>query len=99
MAPRQTSTQPINTPSQNRRKATQRERLLTGMIAAAVRDGYAGANVSAVIAEAGVSRPTFYDYFVDRDDCFLAALAHVHERLGMEIRGAVESQAPQDALK
>src|ERR1700733_912081 len=45
------------------RKSTQRERLLNGMIEVADRRGYAGASVSAVIAEAGVSRPTFYDYF------------------------------------
>ena len=85
---------PINTPVQNRRKATQRERLLTGMIAAAVRDGYADANVSAVIAEAGVSRPTFYDYFVDSDDCFLAALAQVQDRRS-SICGTGRAEAPQ----
>jgi len=66
--PRRASREPqINTPVQNRRKATQRERLLAAMVIAANRDGYAGANVSAVIAEAGVSRPTFYDCFEDRD--------------------------------
>ena len=66
------------------RKSSQRERLLAGMVAAANRDGYADANVSAVIAEAGVSRPTFYDYFSDRDDCFVAAIADMHERLAAE---------------
>src|ERR1700679_1120423 len=64
----------INTMSISRkaRKGTQRERLLDGMLLAAVRRGYAGANVAQVIAQAGVSRPTFYEYFADRDDCFLA---------------------------
>src|SRR5664279_4429812 len=98
MAPRQTSTQPINTPSQNRRKASQRERLLTGMIAAANRDGYAGANVSEVIGEAGVSRPTFYDYFEDRDSCFVAAIADVHRRLLREVRDALAGGPPERAL-
>ena len=63
------------------RKSTQHERLLAGMILAANRDGYAHANVSEVIAEAGVSRPTFYDYFNDKDDCFVAAVTDTHERL------------------
>jgi AcrR family transcriptional regulator len=82
--------QAVNTEMQKGRKSTQRERLVAGMIAVANRDGYAGANVSAVIAEAGVSRPTFYDYFADRDDCFLAAFADAHEALTAEIRRAVE---------
>lgn len=98
MARRTAAKQTINTPLQNRRKATQRQRLLAGMISAANRDGYAGANVSAVIAEAGVSRPTFYDYFEDRDDCFVATVVDVHERLLGEVRDAVEKDPPQRAL-
>jgi AcrR family transcriptional regulator len=89
---------PMNTPVRNRRKATQRERLLKGMVAAANRGGYAGANVSEVIAQAGVSRPTFYDYFSDRDACFLAAMADAHDRLLGEIRDAIAASAPEQAL-
>jgi AcrR family transcriptional regulator len=98
MPRRQSPPQPINTPVQNRRKTTQRERLLGGMIAAANRDGYAGANVSEVISEAGVSRPTFYDYFEDRDDCFVAAVADVQGRLLGDIQDAVASGPPERAL-
>jgi AcrR family transcriptional regulator len=83
---------------QKGRKSTQRERLLAGMMAVANRAGYAGANVSAVIAQAGVSRPTFYDYFSDRDDCFLATLAEAHGRLLESIRGALQNADPADAL-
>src|SRR5580692_1463688 len=97
--PRQRSAkEPINTPLQNRRKATQRERLLKGMVAAATRDGYAGANVSAVIGEAGVSRPTFYDYFEDRADCFVATVIDVHEQLLGAVRDAIARELPQQAL-
>jgi AcrR family transcriptional regulator len=67
------------------------------MVAVASREGYARASVSAVIAQAGVSRPTFYDYFTDKDDCFLAALADVQERLLGAIRRAVAEQEPQRA--
>jgi AcrR family transcriptional regulator len=84
---------------QTLRKSTQRERLLNGMVAVANRDGYARANVTRVIAEAGVSRPTFYDYFSDKDDCFLAALADIHERLIADVRRAVESRAPEHAIQ
>jgi AcrR family transcriptional regulator len=98
MPRRPAAKEPINTPLQNRRKATQRERLLKGIVAAANRDGYAGANVSAVIGEAGVSRPTFYDYFEDRDDCFVAAVLDVHEQLLERVREAVAAAAPEHAL-
>jgi AcrR family transcriptional regulator len=84
-------------------KSTQRERLIAGMIAAACRDGYSGATVSTVITHAGVSRPTFYDYFVDKDDCFLAAHRDISERLMVHIQTAVEQappgQAPQVAIR
>jgi AcrR family transcriptional regulator len=68
------------------------------MVAAANRDGYAQANVSNVISEAGVSRPTFYEYFADKDDCFLAALTDVHERLLCEIHDTFEQQGPARAM-
>lgn len=72
------------------RKRTQRERLLKGMVEVANRRGYAGASVSAVIAEAGVSRPTFYDYFADRDECFTAAIVEVQQALAAQVEGALE---------
>jgi AcrR family transcriptional regulator len=87
----------VNKPLQKRSKATQRERLLTGMITAANRDGYSGANVSEVIAEAGVSRPTFYDYFAEKDDCFLAAVADVEKRLLAQAQAAVKTAEPEQA--
>src|SRR5438309_3367869 len=90
---------PINaTPAQGRR-STQRERLLAGMLTAANRDGYAGATVSAVIAEAGVSRPTFYEYFADRDDCFLMAQRHAQGRLLAEVRELVQALPPERAMQ
>ena len=80
------------------RKSTQRERLLAGMVTSANRDGYTGANVSKIIAEAGVSRPTFYDYFEDKDDCFLAALHDIQQRLLGEVRD-VGDRPPEHALQ
>src|SRR5664279_4664888 len=99
MSPRTARTQPENGVRQKGRKSTQRERLLAGMVTTANRDGYAGANVSKIIAEAGVSRPTFYDYFTDKDDCFLGALGDINQRLLAEIRQAVEDHPPQQALQ
>ncbi|HWY90506.1 MAG TPA: TetR/AcrR family transcriptional regulator [Solirubrobacteraceae bacterium] len=97
MAPRPTTKQSINAALQERREGTQRERLLAGMILAANRYGYAGATVSAVIGEAGVSSVTFYEIFDDKDDCFLAAAALAHERLLASVAAAVEAHSPERA--
>jgi AcrR family transcriptional regulator len=63
--------------------------MLEGMIAAANREGYAGANVATVIEQAGVSRPTFYEHFSDREQCFLAAADEVHAALMGKLRAAL----------
>jgi AcrR family transcriptional regulator len=76
------------------RKDTQRERLLLGMARVASQEGYGKTTVAKVIAEAGVSRPTFYDYFANREDCFLAALADIQEQALRQIRQAVEHEPP-----
>jgi AcrR family transcriptional regulator len=76
-------------------RATQRSRLIAGMIAVANRDGYASSTVSAVIAEAKVSKPTFYEYFKDREDCFIAAIDSGQERLLSHLTSVV-SDAPHE---
>jgi AcrR family transcriptional regulator len=98
MAARRAPKKSINTQPQKGRRSTQLERLVAGMVAATNRGGYAGATVSEVIAHAGVSRPTFYDYFEDRDACFVACVEDLRSRLLEEVRRAVSARAPEDAL-
>jgi AcrR family transcriptional regulator len=62
-------------------RAIQRERLLVGMLRAVSELGYRRANVQDVIERAGVSRPTFYEHFTNKDDCFLAAFDTSAQRL------------------
>lgn len=54
---------------------SQRERLLQAMADAAAEKGYAHVTVADVIARAGVSRKSFYEYFDGKEACFLAAYA------------------------
>jgi AcrR family transcriptional regulator len=82
---------------QQRRKRTQRQRLVTGMIEATNRRGYAQANIAAVIAHAGVSRPTFYDYFEDRDACFHASIVEVDQELRQALELELEDATGQAA--
>jgi AcrR family transcriptional regulator len=61
--------------------AVQRERLIAAMLRAASELGYREANVQDVIERAGVSRPTFYEHFSNKEACFLAAFDVTAERL------------------
>jgi AcrR family transcriptional regulator len=79
-------------------KRTQRERLVQGMVEAANSGGYASANVSTVIANAGVSRPTFYDYFSDRDDCFAAAVRDVQDELVERVEQTIAARESSQAI-
>jgi AcrR family transcriptional regulator/DNA-binding MarR family transcriptional regulator len=51
----------------------QRGRILAAMAEVASERGAGAASVAHVVACAGVSRRTFYDFFEDREECFLAA--------------------------
>ena len=70
-------------------RAIQRERLIVAMLNAVADFGYLGTNVQDVIDRAGVSRPTFYEHFSNKEDCFLAAFDTSAERLRKKIDAAV----------
>lgn len=69
-------------------RAIQRERLLVGMLRAVSERGYRSTNVQDVIDGAGVSRPTFYEHFANKDDCFLAAFDTCADRLRDQVATA-----------
>lgn len=69
-------------------RAIQRERLIVAMLNAAADLGYLETNVQDVIDRAGVSRPTFYEHFSNKEDCFLAAFDISAERLRQQIEAA-----------
>ncbi len=69
--------------------AVQRERLIAAMLRAASELGYRETNVQDVIERAGVSRPTFYEHFANKEDCFLAAFDTTAARLRERVASAV----------
>ncbi len=77
------------------REGSQRERILAAMVTAANRDGYPSASVASVIQEAGVSRPTFYEHFANREQCFLAATDAVRTELLQAVQAAACGRPPQ----
>src|SRR5690349_22714524 len=58
------------------------------MLNAAAELGYLETNVQDVIDRAGVSRPTFYEHFSNKEDCFLAAFDTSAERLRKTVHAA-----------
>jgi len=69
--------------------AVQRERLIAAMLRAASELGYRETNVQDVIERAGVSRPTFYEHFANKEACFLAAFDATAARLRDRVAAAV----------
>jgi AcrR family transcriptional regulator len=70
----------------------QRSRMLTAAAQAVEEVGYARMTVAQVISRAKVSRKTFYDVFVDREDCFLATF----EQAVAQARGPVVEAYEQE---
>jgi AcrR family transcriptional regulator len=58
-----------------------RQPILEAMIRVVGRKGYQAASVGDVVTEASASRSTFYKYFDDKHDCFLAAFELAAERI------------------
>lgn len=70
-------------------KAVQRERMLAAMLKAVAEVGYRDVTVQDVLAHAGVSRPTFYEHFDNKEDCFLNAFDSAAARLRDGVSTAV----------
>jgi AcrR family transcriptional regulator len=64
---------------------TRRQAILEAMVRVVGRKGYRETSVADVIAEADVSRTTFYKHFEDKHECFLAAYDTVVERVVGEV--------------
>jgi AcrR family transcriptional regulator/DNA-binding MarR family transcriptional regulator len=70
----------------------QRGRLLSATFALVGERGFEGVSARRVSERAGVSNRTFYEFFSDREDCFLAAFNHAVDGLEAVVRAAWESE-------
>lgn len=64
---------------------SQRLRLLAAMKLLAARDGYPNVTIAALVAEAGVAKPTFYERFADKEDCIVALIDGLWHEIVAEI--------------
>ncbi len=70
---------------------------LTAALATSIEDkGYRETTVADIVRIARTSRRTFYEYFADRDACFLALLEERNEATMEELTAAVDPSDPPD---
>jgi AcrR family transcriptional regulator len=72
--------------------ANQRGRILEGLAAALAYHGYEDTKITDIVELAGVSRPTFYEFFESKDQCFAAAYEDGVERLVAAVEAAVAAE-------
>jgi AcrR family transcriptional regulator len=71
----------------------QRDRMLTAAVEIIEEAGYSQLTVGAVVTRARVSRKTFYDVFVNCEDCFLAVFEQVLSQVGVLVSQAYAREA------
>jgi AcrR family transcriptional regulator len=77
-----------------------RARLLQAMASVAAAQGLAATSIAAVVAEAGVSKRTFYEHFADKDACFLALYRAASASALHTLRESVQAGRPwQDQVE
>src|SRR5258706_4123704 len=74
--------------SHSDRYRRQRRDLLRAAGRLASRDGYERARVADIVAEAGLSKSTFYEHFSSKEDCFVELNRRTSSQM---LRGAVET--------
>jgi AcrR family transcriptional regulator len=82
--------------------ASQRTRLLKAAVELGTERGFASLTLSDIVQRAGVARSTFYEYFADKQQCFLEAFDYAADRvlervLALEVPAADPLASPVHA--
>lgn len=68
----------------------QRDRLLKATVEVVAREGYAATTVRRLLAEAKLSRRTYYDLYHDKEDCYLDAFGRIADELAGRVAAEFE---------
>lgn len=74
--------------------ATVRSRLIQGLAQALATKGYGELTIAHIVAEAAVSRRTFYEHFDSKDACFLALYEAANQQCLRVLAAAVDPSRP-----
>jgi len=85
---------PTNSPGASDASNEHRARLLQAMAHVAAAHGLAATSIAAVVAEAGVSKRTFYEHFADKDACFLELYRAASASALRTLRESVQAERP-----
>lgn len=76
---------------------SQRERLIAAVVRVTADKGYRATSVADILKAAGVGRESFYRYFENKEDCFLAANDVLIDDLEAEVTAAYGQPEPWPA--
>lgn len=74
-----------------------RTRVLEGMAHAVSRKGYAETTIADIVAQAGVSRRTFYEHFESKAECLIALYGAASHNALKVLRDAIDPKQPWTA--
>lgn len=73
------------------RKAAKRQKMLNAAMTIFARQGYIGASLDAIAQEAGVSKPTLYQYFGNKEKLFEAVLQQASDQILLPFADSADS--------
>src|SRR5438874_7949512 len=74
--------------------STFRQRLVDGLAASIVAEGYRNTTVADIVRRARTSRRTFYAHYSGKEACFVALLTDNNAQMIREISAAVDASEP-----
>jgi AcrR family transcriptional regulator len=77
---------------------SQRTRLMAAFTELMAERGYAGLRIGDLVARAGVSRAAFYEHFVDKEACLLAAYDTFADAVASAITRGMDAEEPWSAF-
>jgi AcrR family transcriptional regulator len=96
VAPSQSKPRTIRGMDAEQRRAQRREQLLEAAFALFARDGYANTSIEEICQTAYVGNKAFYDLFDSKEDCYIALLRQVSERIEEHVAQAMREAGSAD---
>lgn len=79
------------------RRAQRREQLLTAAFGLFAQDGYVNTSIEQICQTAYVGNKAFYELFDSKEDCYLALLNDIGDRIKAQVAEALGSSASEEA--
>ncbi len=80
----------------DQRRAQRRDQLLTAAFDLFAQDGYVNTSIEQICQTAYVGNKAFYELFDSKEDCFLALMHEMAERIEAQVEGELRRTAPDE---